>query len=178
MRENAFIRGLRRLEHSLYRHASRVVAVSEGIRNRLMERGVPGEKIGVVPNGVDLRRLSSASGERVRSDLKLQRKFVLGYVGTHGMAQGLETVLDAARSLGPGDTHFLFVGEGARRDALIAYADDLALQNVTFAGLVPLETAAEYVAACDAILIPLKRTDQIEITIPGRSSRPPPWASP
>jgi hypothetical protein len=152
----------------LYRHASRVVAVSDGIGRRLRERGVPGEKIGVVPNGVDLRRLSSVSGERVRSELNLQGKFVLGYVGTHGMAQGLETVLDAARSLGSGDTHFLFVGEGARRDALIAYADGLALQNVTFVGLVPLETAAEYIAACDAILIPLKRTDQIEITIPGK----------
>lgn len=168
MHENAFIRALRRLEHSLYRHANRVVAVSEGIRGRLIERGVPCEKIGVVPNGVDLQRLSAASGDRVRGELKLQDKFVLGYIGTHGMAQGLETVLDAAQSVRNEGIVFIFVGEGARRNALIAHAKALALQNVTFVGLVPLEIAAEYIAACDAILIPLKRTDQIEITIPGK----------
>lgn len=169
MRENFFVRALRRLEHGLYRSANRIVAVSEGIRGRLIERGVPAVKIGVAPNGIDLRRASATKdGTRLREELGLRESFVVGYVGTHGMAQGLEVVLDAAVHLRGTDTHFLFVGEGARRKAIMAHARALQLDNATFVGLVPLAFAAEYIAACDAILIPLKRTDQIEITIPGK----------
>ncbi len=169
MRENLFVRALRRLEAGLYRRASRIVAVSDGIRERLIARHVPAEKIGVVPNGVDLGRAAAATGgadERKR--LGLEGHFVLGYVGTHGMAQGLEVVLGAAQALRDSNVHFLLVGDGARRDALMARARAMQLNNVTFIGLVPLEKAAAYLCACDAVLIPLRRTTQIEITLPGK----------
>jgi glycosyltransferase involved in cell wall biosynthesis len=169
MRENLFIQTLHWLERGLYRHAGRVVAVSNGIRDRLIARGVPEAKIGVVPNGVDLRRLTAGRGHTdVRHTLKLQDRFVLGYVGTHGMAQGLEVVLGAAQALRDSNAHFLFVGEGARREAVMARAREMRLENVTFIGLVPLEMAASYLQACDAVVIPLKRTSQIEITLPGK----------
>lgn len=169
MGENLFVRALRRLEHGLYRSADWIVAVSEGIRSRLIARGVPPQKVGVAPNGIDLRRAAATKdGRRLRDEFGLGKKFVVGYVGTHGMAQGLEVVLDAAGCLRGTEAHFLFVGEGARREAIMASAKALQLDNVTFVGLVPLELAAEYIAASDAILIPLKRTDQIEITIPGK----------
>src|SRR4051812_3344611 len=100
MRDNLLIQALQTLETGLYRHASRVVAVSNGIRDRLIGRGVPEEKIGVVPNGVDSRRISTeAGGIDLPESLNLRDRFVLGYVGTHGMAQGLEVVLDAAHAL-------------------------------------------------------------------------------
>lgn len=169
MRENAFIRVLRKLEHYLYRNATRVVAVSAGIRDRLIEKGVPASKIGVVPNGVDLDRVATSdpqsSPELITS---LQGKFVAGYVGTHGMAQGLETVLQAAGRLKNRNIHFLFAGDGACREGLVARAMELSLENVTFTGLVSLETAAAYLRRCDVVLIPLKRTNQIEITLPGK----------
>ena len=168
MKDNAFIRTLQLLEHHLYRRATRVVAVSGGIRDRLIARGVPPEKIGVVPNGVDLQRLAASDGQRVREALELHGKFVVGYVGTHGMAQGLEVVVRAAAELQDSGTQFLMVGEGARREAVRALAHELKLENIRFIGLVPLNVAAEHLAACDVILIPLKRTDQIEITIPGK----------
>lgn len=168
MHENLFIRLLRRLEHRLYRHAARVIAVSSGIRDRLVARNVPAAKVGVVPNGVDLRRLTSAKKVEVPALHAFRGKFVIGYVGTHGMAQGLETVLGAADLLRNGDIHFSFAGDGARRQAMISLARDMRLDNVTFAGLVPLDVAVEYLRACDVILIPLKRTDQIEITLPGK----------
>src|SRR5205814_6830760 len=156
---NLFIRALEVLERGLYRHASRIVAVSDGIRDRLIARGVPPEKIGVVPNGVDLRRMSAKTGDvDVRTMLNLQRRFLVGYVGTHGMAQGLEVVLGAAQALRDSDTHFLFVGEGARREALMVRAKEMQLDNVTFVGLVSLEMAVAHLRACDAVLIPLKRT--------------------
>jgi glycosyltransferase involved in cell wall biosynthesis len=169
MRDNLFIRMLQRLEHNLYRRATRVVAVSNGIRDRLIARGVPEEKIGVVPNGVDRGRIAlAANGHGVRQALHLGGKFVAGYVGTHGMAQGLEVVVQAASKLRGTGTYFVMVGEGARREPVMALARELKLDNITFVGLVPLTAAAEHLAACDVVLIPLKRTDQIEITIPGK----------
>ncbi len=169
MRENLFIRGLHKLEAALYRHASRIVAVSDGIRTQLIARGVPPTKIGVVPNGVNLLRVAAQAGQPdLRNTLKLQDRFVLGYVGTHGMAQALEVVLGAAHNLRDSNSHFLFVGEGARREALVGRAKEMRLDNVTFVGLVPLEMAAAYLRTCDAVLIPLKRTSQIEITLPGK----------
>lgn len=169
MQDNLFIGLLRRLEHSLYRHATRVVAVSDGIRKRLIEKGVPPEKVGVVPNGVDLDRIStSGAGAILDGPSNYPGKFVAGYVGTHGMAQGLEVVLHAADRLRDSNVHFVFVGDGACRHDLMALAKTLRLDNVTFVGLVTLETAAAYLRRCDAVLIPLKRTDQIEITLPGK----------
>ncbi len=169
MRENFFIRALHRLEQQFYRHATRIVAVSDGIRDRLVARGVPAEKVAVVPNGVDLRRIAAAaSPESLRDALNVRGKFVVGYVGTHGMAQGLEVVVRAAQGLSRAEIHFLLVGEGARRQPVMALAHALQLDNITFVGLVPLALAAEHLRLCDAVLIPLKRTDQIEITIPGK----------
>ena len=169
MKDNLFIEALRVLERRLYRHATRVVAVSSGIRERLLARGVPAEKLGVVPNGVDLGRFGGEKQDyKLRGSLGLQGKFVAGYVGTHGMAQGLETVLDAADRLRGRDMHFLFVGAGARREAIVARATAMNLDNVTFIDLVPIEMATEYLRLCDVVLIPLKRTDQTDITLPGK----------
>jgi glycosyltransferase involved in cell wall biosynthesis len=169
MKNNLLIRALHRLEQHLYRRATRVVAVSNGIRDRLIARGVPAEKIGVVPNGVDRRRIADIrGGDGLGDSLKLHGKFVAGYVGTHGMAQGLEVVVHAAAKMQDSGAHFLLVGEGARREAVMALARQLKLDNITFVGLVPLDVAAEHLALCDVVLIPLKRTDQIEITIPGK----------
>ena len=81
--------------------------------------------------------------------MKLADRFVVGYVGTHGMAQGLEVVLRAAQILSGTDIHFLFVGEGARRKALMSMASVLALDNVTFTGGVPSHVAVEHLALCD-----------------------------
>jgi glycosyltransferase involved in cell wall biosynthesis len=169
MQENLFIRLLSRLERRLYRHATRVVAVSAGIRDGLLACGVPSEKIGIVPNGVDLRRFGAERRSGVLpSDPALRNKVIAAYVGTHGMAQGLETVVDAADRLKTTNIHFLFVGDGARREAVTAHAKDLGLTNVTFTGLVPLTTAEEYLHLSEIVLIPLKRTKQIQITLPAK----------
>jgi glycosyltransferase involved in cell wall biosynthesis len=169
MQENFLIRTLLRLERRLYRHATRVVAVSAGLRDGLLARGVPGEKIGVVPNGVDLLRFEFAERRTpIVADPALRGKFIVSYVGTHGMAQGLETVVDAAVLFKASDVHFLFVGDGARRETVATHARTLGLTNVTFTGLVPSATAEGYLRLSDIVLIPLKRTKQIQITLPAK----------
>jgi len=169
MRENFYIRTLRRLERLLYRRASRLVTVSDGIRDRIVGYGTSPDKIGVVPNGVEVGRLGPRPKSGPSMDgLALNGKFVVGYVGTHGMAQGLEVVLRAAQSMAETNTCFLFVGEGARRKRLMDLAADLKLENVRFVGLVPSTVAADHLALCDIVLIPLRRSSQLEVTIPSK----------
>jgi glycosyltransferase involved in cell wall biosynthesis len=112
-----------------------------------------------------LPRLRSAD---LAAQLRLDGKFVVGYVGTHGFAQGLEVVVKAAALLGDRDIHFVFVGEGARREYLIEMAAGLGLRNVTFVRGVPSNTAVEYLALADAVVVPLKNSALFDGALPSK----------
>jgi hypothetical protein len=169
MREGMVMRLLRRLEAKLYRSAERIVTVTDPMRARLIGRGVPEKKVGVVPNGADLKRLLPrlASAE-LATELDLAGKFVVGYVGTHGFAQGLEVVVKAADLIRDRNVHFLFVGEGARRDFLIEMARGMGLHNVTFLRGVPADVAVDYLALSDAIVVPLKNSALFDSALPSK----------
>ena len=102
MNESAALRALERLELFLYRKASAVVAVTASFKRNLISRGIAGDKIAVVTNGVDLSRFRPLPPDlALRDALGIPHQaFVAGYIGTHGMAHALETVLEAARMLG------------------------------------------------------------------------------
>jgi hypothetical protein len=169
MREGILMRMLRRMERMLYRGAERIVTVTEPMRQKLAERGVPMEKVGVVPNGADLERLMPRLGSSaLAAHLRLQRKFIVAYVGTHGLAQGLEVVVQAADLVRDSDIHFLFVGEGARRRDLMELSAGLGLKNVTFLGAVPSEAAVDYLALADAIVVPLKKSTLFDGAMPSK----------
>jgi len=124
MRENVALRWLERLELFLYHRAAKVVAVTAAFKNDLIARGVPGDKVDVVFNGVDLERYTPRSRDTTLiKQLGLEGCFVVGYLGTHGMAHALDRVLDAAKLLqGIPSIRFLFVGAGAARAALVEAA--------------------------------------------------------
>ncbi|MGH6888523.1 MAG: glycosyltransferase family 4 protein [Rhizomicrobium sp.] len=169
MKDGFVIRFLGRVERMLYDGAERIVTVTEPIRRQLVARGIPPEKIAVVTNGADLERLVPRIGNpQLKSRLKLEGKFIVAYVGTHGFAQGLEVVVRAAAILRDSDVHFLFVGEGARRDDLIAFAGELGVSNVSFVGSVASEAAVDYLALADAIVVPLKNSAVFEGALPSK----------
>jgi glycosyltransferase involved in cell wall biosynthesis len=123
MKESAAIRALERLELFLYRKAARIVSVTHSFKRTLISRGVDGEKIEVVTNGVDMSRFKPMPKDaELLQELGLAGKFVAGYVGTHGLAHHLETVLDAAEMLRARPDGALlplhFLGDGARKQAL------------------------------------------------------------
>src|SRR5262249_48973479 len=92
------IRTLEVVEKHLDNAADAIVLVTDGFRKRLMERGVPGEKLFVIKNGVDLTRFQPASRmTTLRQKLWYGDRFVVAYVGTHGMAHGLDAILDVAK---------------------------------------------------------------------------------
>ena len=126
------MRATERLELFLYRRSSAVVALTEAFKGDLASRGVSAAKIAVVRNGVDIDRHPRSPIDPVlASELGLEGKFVVGYIGTHGLAHDLHNVLDTAERLSPrSEIAFLLVGGGAVRDDLIAETERRGLSNV------------------------------------------------
>jgi len=100
MKDSRAIRMLERLELFLYRKSAAVVSVTESFKKVLVRRGIPAEKIHVVTNGVDVSQFRPRPKDRdLTARLGLEGKFVAGYIGTHGMAHALETLIEAAERL-------------------------------------------------------------------------------
>ncbi len=160
-----------RLEEACYRRAKAIVAVTEGTRQRLIGRGIPAEKLWLVPNGANVEafQFDPAGRRRIRDELGLGEQFVALYAGIHGVAQGLETVLDAAHALqGDPDISFLLVGEGPRKAALRELAQGYGLQNLRFLPEVPNEQMPAYLSAADAALVPLRKVELFEGVLPSK----------
>ncbi|MCP4410618.1 MAG: glycosyltransferase family 4 protein [Gammaproteobacteria bacterium] len=163
---------LERLELFLYRKADAVISVTHSFRQNLVDRGVAAEKISVVTNGADLSRFSYTEKDMaLAASLGFSGKFVAGYVGTHGMAHGLETLLQTAmllRDNGHDDVQLMLLGSGAEKNSLQHKAADLQLSNVTFVDTVPKEDVARYWALLDASIIHLKDSPLFRTVIPSK----------
>lgn len=173
MKESAAIRALERVELFLYRKASRIISVTHSFKQKLMVRGVDGDKIAVVTNGVDISRFAPRPRDAALTrELGLEGKFVAGYVGTHGMAHALETLLEAADALRKrpdGDAYrILLLGHGARKAALMEQAQRMGLDNVIFLDSVPKEEVARYWSLLDVSIIHLRKTELFTTVIPSK----------
>lgn len=156
----------------LYEHADKIVVVTPAFREHLVERWrVPPEKIAVVENGVETDLFTPApdsSRQAFRQELGVKDKFVVCYVGTMGMAHGLETLLAAAENLQHQSPHvlFLLVGEGAEKERIKTIAAQRKLANVRFIDQQPRERIPAFISAADACLVLLKKTDVFKTVIP------------
>lgn len=172
MRPGPMIRLLLWLEAKLYAAATHIVTVGDDYRAGLVDKGVPADKISVVTNGVDLERsVRVRNTDALRAELNLTGRFVCGYIGTVGMAHGLEVVLAAAElaQAQPGnDITFLIVGDGAAREKLEQTARERGLDQVVFAGLLPKERMPELISACDACLVHLRGAELFSTVLPSK----------
>jgi glycosyltransferase involved in cell wall biosynthesis len=159
-----------KLEEMCYNRARCIVAVTDGIRRRLEERGLD-QKVVVIPNGAntELFRPHPESGAALRAELGLEGKFVATYAGIHGVAQGLEVVLEAAQQLQEvPDVHFLFVGEGPKKAELLALRNEMGLTNVTMLAEQPRSKIPAFLSAADVALVPLRRLELFEGAVPSK----------
>ncbi len=170
MKQSFVIEMLERLELFLYRRASAVVAVTEAFRENLVARGIPAGKLHVVRNGVDLSRYAPRERDReLAKQLGVESKFVVGYLGTHGMAHALHRVVEAAELLRERDEiHFLFVGGGAERDRLVELARSKGLANISFHASFPKEDMPRLWSLCDLGVVHLKDQDVFRTVIPSK----------
>jgi glycosyltransferase involved in cell wall biosynthesis len=172
MKNKAMLGRLERLELFLYRKAATVVSVTNSFKKNLIERSIDPQKIHVVTNGVDGSKFQPQEKDpELVARFDLQGKFVAGYIGTHGMAHALETVLEAAalaQAQNDGALQFLLLGNGAQKKRLREQAESMGLKNVLFLDSVPKEEVPRYWSLLDASIIHLKKTPLFTTVIPSK----------
>ena len=162
-------RALAKIAGFLYRRSDHIVVVTPAFEDHLVERwSVPREKISIVENGVETDLFAPQHAVELRKRLRAENKFVVSYIGTMGMAHGLETLIAAATQLQETNPEivFLIVGEGAEKDKIIALARERSLNNLQFVDQQPREKIPAYIAASDVCLVLLKKTDVFKTVIP------------
>ena len=173
MKDGPGMRALTRLALFLYRKAALVVTVTHSFRQHLIGAGIDPDKIIVITNGVDAARFQvQPKNAGLVKALGLDGRFVVGYIGTHGMAHQLETLLQAAgqvRQQPGGDIfRFIFIGDGARKQALREKAAQMGLDNVIFIDSVPKEQVIDYWSLLDVSIIHLKQSPVFTTVIPSK----------
>ena len=173
MKQSRLLDWIEKLELFLYKRAKRIVSVTHSFRRTLGRRGVDMNKIDVVTNGVDITRFSHRPKDvLLEQQLGLQGCFVAGYIGTHGMAHALETLLESAKELQDhpqgASVRLLLLGDGARKAALQQQAQALGLHNVIFVDTVPKDQVARYWSLLDVSIIHLRRTELFTTVIPSK----------
>lgn len=163
-------RSIGRIASFLYRAAGSIVVVTPAFREHLIGNWqVPGEKISIVQNGVETALFSpQASARQLRLKLGIDGKFVVSYIGTLGLAHGLESLIAAAERLQmilPA-VQFMLVGEGADRERILSLAQKKNLRNILFVGQQARERIPDYISASDACVVMLKRSEIFETVIP------------
>jgi glycosyltransferase involved in cell wall biosynthesis len=170
MKRGAAIRAIEKVEAFAYRKADLVVSVTDGFVPHIRARRSKGP-IAVIKNGVDLSRFASdpAAADAFRAEHGLTGKVVASYVGTHGMAHGLQAVIAAAERLRHrDDIAFLMVGGGAERETIKALRDAKGLTNIVMLDQLPKAAMPAVWGASDAALILLKRVDTFKSVIPSK----------
>lgn len=169
MRDSFAIRMLERLELFLYHQASAIVSVTHSFKEVLVRRGVDPSKISVVTNGVDLSQFSPRPKDQELLDrYSLQGKFIVGYIGTHGMCHALETVVEAADRLRDRDVAFISLGDGARKEFLRELAERKGLRNIVFIDSVGKADVPRYWSLLDVSVIHLQRSELFTTVIPSK----------
>ena len=156
LRNKRLIGLLERLERFVYRKGEKIAVIAPRMRQRLLDKGVPSDKVEVVPNFVDIGDLSPLPKDNEFSRRHgIQEKFVVGYAGNMGPAQGLEGFIDSAGLLRDGTgIHFMMMGDGILRESLRKRVEKLGLDNFTFLSYQPYSTMPQIYAASDICLVP------------------------
>jgi colanic acid biosynthesis glycosyl transferase WcaI len=154
----------------LYRKANRIVVVTPAFKDHLIKYWqVASSRISIVENGVETELFSpNASESDLKTQLGLEGKFVVSYIGTMGMAHGLDTLLEAAGALQSPhpEIAFLLVGEGADKKRIKATVSSRALDNIRLVDQKPREQIPAFICASDACLVLLKKTELFKTVVP------------
>jgi glycosyltransferase involved in cell wall biosynthesis len=171
--ETSFLhRSLSSVARFLYRRSDHIVVVTPAFKQHLVQHWqVPEEKISVIENGVETGLFAPAppqANAALRAEQGAQNKFLACYVGTMGMAHGLDTLLDAASSLQGQhkEVLFLLIGEGSEKERIKSVAEARGLTNVRFLDQQSREKIPGFISASDACLVLLKKADIFKTVIP------------
>ena len=171
MRGSWIINILEKLELFLYRQADLIISVTHSFKSELQNRGVSADNIKVVLNGVDVSKYKPLpeKDKEFSEKYHLQGKFVAGYIGTHGLAHALDSIIEAAELLkAEDDIRVVFAGGGADRSRLERLVATRGLSNVVMIPRQPKENMQKIWSLCDVSLVSLKDTPLFSTVIPSK----------
>lgn len=170
LKNRALIAIARWFERWLYRRADHIVVNSPAYREYIIGKGIPADKVSLIPNGVDTRMFDpDATGGELREKLGGAGRFVVTYAGAIGLANDIPTILRAARRLKERrDIVFWLVGDGAERPGLEALAREWGLENVRFTGPQPKATMKDVLATSDVCVATLRNIPMFRTTYPNK----------
>lgn len=170
MKEGFITKVLEKMELFFYRKSKKLIMVTQSFKDNVVNRGISGDKVHVITNGVNKDLFyRKEKNQELMNKYNLQDKFVISYVGAHGISQNLSTILEVAKKLRIyKNIEFVFVGEGAEKDKLKQIVREEELNNVQFIDAQPKEAIPEFYNASDLCLIPLKNIELFKTFIPSK----------
>jgi glycosyltransferase involved in cell wall biosynthesis len=170
LRPGPGLRALEWFETRLYRSAAGIVVNTRTFIDHIARRGVPRDRIELVYNGIDPALFRPRPrDEALLSKHGLEDKYLVAYIGTLGLAHGIETLLDAAERLkDEPDLHVVLIGDGAARQGLERAVRERGLANVTFLGLRPRSEIPAWIASIDLLVVLLRDLEVFRSVIPSK----------
>lgn len=170
LEEGPILRLLEWLERVMYRSADGIVVNTRAFIHHITRLGYPEGQIELVYNGIDGDRFSpQPPSDELRKRFNLEGRMAIGYMGTLGLAHGLETMILAAEQLrGREEFTFLIIGDGADRPKLESLIRQKKLSNVNLVGLQPREMMPAWIATIDILLVCLRDLPVFETVIPSK----------
>ncbi|TVZ26037.1 glycosyltransferase involved in cell wall biosynthesis [Gillisia sp. Hel_I_86] len=152
-----------KVEAFLYKKSTLINVLTPAFRTKLIEKGVPKEKIIFIPNAADFNLAEKLAKDfdpiQFKKDLGFENNMVITYVGAHGVANHLIQVLDAAEKLTNTNVIFQLIGSGMQKKALMMEAVSRNITNVVFRDPVPKSEVFKYILASDMGASILKKVD-------------------
>ncbi|MGJ0302828.1 glycosyltransferase family 4 protein [Aliarcobacter cryaerophilus] len=169
MKQGRIIKILEIIELALYKNCNKVVAVTNAFKANLINRGIDKNKIEVITNGSNIELFKARKkNEELVKYFNLENKFIIGYIGTHGMAHSLDFIVNSISKIIDDDIHFLFIGDGAMKQNIVDLSLKLKLKNITFVNSIRKNDVPKYLGICDVSLAPLKKEDNFKTVIPSK----------
>jgi len=156
----------------VYNAAAKIVVIAPGMKERLIERGVPEDKIEVIYNWCDDALICREEpNEKLKKQLGLDGKFNIIFAGNMGKAQAMEVVIKAADILQNDckNAQFVLIGSGVEVENLKRMTNELSLNNVKFLGRKPITEIGSFLRLADVLLVHLKNDPLFEITVPSKT---------
>ncbi len=162
---------LEKIELFLYKESSLIITVTQSFKNNLIERGIKSNKIKVIPNGADTSKLfpGKRHDTELSSEFNIKNEFIAGYIGTHGMAHGIDSIVEAAVYLQKyPEIRILLAGSGSERERIEYEIKNKQIKNIILIPQQPKEKIRELWSLCDISIIHLKNLPIFKTVIPSK----------
>lgn len=175
MKRNLLIKYFEWEERKCYRRADLIVTVTNSYVGKITRKGINSNKLVVIKNGVDRNVFKPTKKNKyLLQKYSLHNKFIVGYIGTHGLSQNIPFIIDCIHEFNQNQqksslqVHFLFVGEGAEKEKIKQKSEELNIFNITFIGQIKKEKMTDYLSLIDVSLVPLRKSELFLSVIPSK----------